>query len=126
MKKEVLRAKIHRATVTEARPDYEGSIGIDAALLVEAGIDEYDRVEVYDVDNGNRFATYAIEANAGGGTVSVNGAAALLVAPGHRVIIAAYGALDVGERTPPPRLVFVDEHNAIRQVKAREVQGVSA
>lgn len=126
MKKEVLRAKIHRATVTEARPDYEGSIGIDAALLAEANLAEYDRVEVYDIDNGNRFATYAIEAKAASGTVSVNGAAALLVAPGHRVIIAAYGTLDVGERTPAPRLVFVDERNAVREVKAGEVQGVSA
>ena len=126
MKKEVLRAKIHRATVTEARPDYEGSIGIDAALLAEAGLDEYDRVEVYDVDNGNRFATYAIAAAAGSGTISVNGAAALLVAPGHLVIVAAYGTLDVGERTPPPRLVFVDGRNAVREIKTREVQGVSA
>ena len=126
MKKEVLRAKIHRATVTEARPDYEGSIGIDAALLAEAGLDEFDRVEVYDVDNGNRFATYAIEASAGSGTVSVNGAAARLVAPGHLVIIGAYGTLDVGERTPSPRLVFVDEKNAVREIKAREAQGVSA
>jgi aspartate 1-decarboxylase len=126
MKKDVLRSKIHRATVTEARPDYEGSIGIDAALLAEAGLAEYDRVEIYDIDNGNRFATYVIEANAGSGTVSVNGAAALLVSPGHLVIIAAYGTLDIGERTPPPRLVFVDERNAVRQLKTREIQGVTA
>ncbi|HWC65755.1 MAG TPA: aspartate 1-decarboxylase, partial [Thermoanaerobaculia bacterium] len=88
MKKEVLRGKIHRATVTQADVDYEGSIGIDAALLRAADIDPYDRVEVYDVTRGSRFATYAIEAPEGSGTISVNGAAARLVEPGDLVIIA--------------------------------------
>ena len=82
MKKEVLRGKIHRATVTQAEVDYEGSIGIDAALLEAAAIEPYDRVEVYDVTRGSRFSTYAIEASEGSGTISVNGAAARLVEPG--------------------------------------------
>ena len=126
MKKEVLRGKIHRATVTEAEANYEGSIGIDATLLRAAGIDEYDRVEVYDVTRGSRFATYAIEAPEGSGTISVNGAAARLVEPGDLVIIAAYGTVEVGEPRREPALVFVDRSNAITEVKAREIQGVTA
>jgi aspartate 1-decarboxylase len=126
MKKEVLRGKIHRATVTQAEVDYEGSIGVDAGLLEAAGIEEYDRVEVYDVTRASRFATYAIEAPAGSGTISVNGAAARLVQPGDLVIIAAYGTVEVGEPRPAPALVFVDRKNAIAQVKTSELQGVSA
>jgi aspartate 1-decarboxylase len=126
MKKEVLRGKIHRATVTQAEPDYEGSIGIDALLLRAAEIEEYDRVEVYDVTRSSRFATYAIEAPEGSGTVSVNGAAARLVSQGDLVIIAAYGTIEVGEPRPRPRLVFVDARNRVAQVKERELQGVSA
>ena len=122
MKKEVLRGKIHRATVTEARPDYEGSIGIDSSLLRAADIEEYDRVEVYDVTRGSRFATYAIEAPEGSGTVSVNGAAARLVSPGDLVIIAAYGTVEVGEPKPAPRLVFVDARNRVAQLKEREAE----
>jgi aspartate 1-decarboxylase len=126
MKKEVLRGKIHRATVTQADVNYEGSIGIDARLLAAAGIEEYDRVEVYDVTRASRFATYAIEAPEGSGTISVNGAAAHLVEPGDLVIIAAYGTVEVGEPRVFPKLVFVDGANAIAEVKHRELQGVSA
>lgn len=126
MKKEVLRGKIHRATVTQAEVDYEGSIGIDAGLLRAARIEEYDRVEVYDVTRGSRFSTYAIEAPEGSGTISVNGAAARLVEPGDLVIIAAYGTVEVGEPRVEPALVFVDRENAVAEIKARELQGVSA
>jgi aspartate 1-decarboxylase len=126
MKKEVLRGKIHRATVTQADVDYEGSIGIDAALLRAAEIEPYDRVEVYDVTRGSRFATYAIEAPEGSGTISVNGAAARLVEPGDLVIVAAYGTVEVGEPRRDPALVFVDRKNAVAEIKARELQGVSA
>jgi len=126
MKKEVLRGKIHRATVTQAEVDYEGSIGIDAALLEAAAIEPYDRVEVYDVTRGSRFSTYAIEASEGSGTISVNGAAARLVEPGDLVIIAAYGTVEVGEPRPAPALVFVDRKNAVSEIKVRELQGVSA
>ena len=126
MKKEVLRGKIHRATVTQAEVDYEGSIGIDAALLEAAAIEPYDRVEVYDVTRGSRFSTYAIEASEGSGTISVNGAAARLVEPGDLVIIAAYGTVEVGEPRPAPALVFVDRKNAVSEIKVRELQGVPA
>jgi len=126
MKKEVLRGKIHRATVTQAEVDYEGSIGIDAALLEAAAIEPYDRVEVYDVTRGSRFSTYAIEAPERSGTISVNGAAARLVEPGDLVIIAAYGTVEVGEPRPAPALVFVDRKNAVSEIKVRELQGVSA
>ncbi|MGH9441001.1 MAG: aspartate 1-decarboxylase [Thermoanaerobaculia bacterium] len=126
MKKDVLRAKIHRATVTQAEPDYEGSIGIDSVLLRAAQIEEYDRVEVYDVTSGARFATYAIEAPESSGTISVNGAAARLVAPGDLVIVAAYGSVEVGEPRTAPRLVFVDARNRVSQLKETELQGVSA
>ncbi len=126
MKKEILRGKIHRATITQAEVDYEGSIGIDAGLLRAAGIEEYDRVEVYDVTRGSRFATYAIEAPEGSGTISVNGAAARLVQPGDLVIIAAYGTVEVGEPRPKPALVFVDGDNAVAEIKSRELQGVGA
>jgi aspartate 1-decarboxylase len=126
MKKEVLRGKIHRATVTQAEVDYEGSIGVDSRLLEAAGIEEYDRVEVYDVTRGSRFATYAIGAPEGSGTISVNGAAARLVQPGDLVIIAAYGTVEVGEPRPKPALVFVDRNNAIAEIKSRELQGVGA
>ncbi len=126
MKKDVLRGKIHRATVTQAEVDYEGSIGVDATLLEAARIEEYDRVEVYDVTRGSRFATYAIVAPAGSGTISVNGAAARLVQPGDLVIIAAYGTVEVGEPRPQPALVFVDGKNAIAEIKERELQGVGA
>jgi aspartate 1-decarboxylase len=100
MKKEVLRGKIHRATVTEARPEYEGSIGIDAALLRASEIEEYDRVEVYDVTNGSRFATYAIEAPEFSGTISVNGAAARLASPGDLVIAAWHRRGRRAEKAP--------------------------
>ena len=126
MRKEVLRGKIHRASVTEANVHYEGSIGIDSHLLAAAGIEEYDRVEVYDVTRGSRFATYAIAAHAGSGTVSVNGAAARLVSEGDLVIVAAYGTVEVGEARPGPRLVFVDESNRVAQTRDREIQGVMA
>lgn len=126
MTKEILRGKIHRATVTQARLDYEGSIGIDAGLLRAAGMEEYDRVEVYDVTNGSRLATYAITAPEGSGTISLNGAAARLVSPGDIVIICAYGAVVVGEPHPAPRLVFVDEKNRVKELKNRELQGICA
>jgi len=97
-----------------------------ARLLAAAGIEEYDRVEVYDITRGSRFATYAIEAPSGSGTVSVNGAAARLVSEGDLVIVAAYGTVEVGEPRPAPRLVFVDERNRVAETKEREIQGVLA
>ena len=111
-----LSAKIHRATVTEACVDYEGSISIDEHLLKAAGIRPYERVEVYNITTGSRFATYAILAPAGSGTIGVNGAAAHLAHRGDLVIIAAYAQLTPEEAdVHQPRLVFVDAANRIRE-----------
>ena len=112
----LLSGKIHRATVTEACVDYEGSISIDENLLTAAGIRPYERVEVYNVTTGARFATYAIVAPAGSGTIGVNGAAAHLAGKGHLVIIAAYAQMTPEEADRhQPRLVFVDKANAIKE-----------
>lgn len=104
----LLRAKIHRATITHANPDYVGSISIDEDLLQKAGIWPGERVLVADVDNGARFETYAVEGEAGSGTVCVNGSAAKLVRKGDKVIIMAF------EYTDSPvsaKVVLVDEKN---------------
>ena len=116
-----LRSKIHRATVTEANVEYEGSITIDRHLMNAAGLVPFERVEVYDVDNGNRFATYVIEGEPGSGDICVNGAAARLVRPGDKVIIACYCMLHEGEVVDhKPKLVFVDARNRIRELRAAE------
>ena len=107
-----LKAKLHRATVTEANLDYEGSITVDRDLLDLAGILIHERVEVYDVTNGSRFSTYAIEGARGSGVICINGAAAHLCKPGDLVIICAYVGL-TPEETPHhvPRVVLLGEGN---------------
>jgi aspartate 1-decarboxylase len=90
-----LRAKLHRAAVTQADPDYEGSISIDRALCREAGLLEYEQVDIYDINNGARFTTYVIYGDAG--QIKINGAAARLVDVGDRVIICAYMTLEPQE-----------------------------
>ncbi|WP_129136196.1 aspartate 1-decarboxylase [Luteimonas sp. YGD11-2] len=108
----LLKAKIHRATVTHAELHYEGSCAIDGHLLELSGIREYERIEIYNIDNGERFATYAIRAEAGSGIISVNGAAAHKAACGDLVIICAYGACDEAEAAVfKPSLVYVDRQN---------------
>jgi len=112
----MLRGKIHRARVTEVNLDYEGSITIDRLLMEAADILPYEMVHVLDIDNGARFQTYAIEGEPGSGEVCINGAAARLVSEGDTVIILAYtGVADEEARTVHPRLVYVDERNAIVQ-----------
>jgi L-aspartate-alpha-decarboxylase len=119
-----LRSKIHRATVTEANIAYEGSITIDSHLMHAAGLVEYEKVEGYNVDNGNRFETYVIEGEGGSGEICVNGAAARLVSVGDKVIIACYCMLHEGQiLTHKPKLVFVDAKNHIRQIKEAEMAG---
>jgi aspartate 1-decarboxylase len=103
MLRKMLRGKIHRATVTRCDPDYVGSITIDADLLRAADIRPNEAVHVLDIDNAARFETYVIRGEAGSGAIGINGAAAKLVSPGHKVIIMCYGLLD--ER-------LVDEHEA--------------
>lgn len=119
-----LRSKIHRATVTEANVAYEGSITIDRHLMNAAGLVAYEKVEVYNVDNGNRFETYVIEGEEGAGGICVNGAAARLVSVGDKVIIACYCMLHEGQiLSHKPKLVFVDAKNGIRELKEAEIAG---
>jgi aspartate 1-decarboxylase len=111
----LMKAKIHRAAVTQADLEYEGSISIDATLLRESGILPYEQVHVYDVNNGNRFITYAIEAPCDTGTICVNGAAARLVTPGDKVIIVSYAQMTTDEaRQHQPRVLLVNDKNQIK------------
>lgn len=108
----MLKSKIHRATVTDADLEYEGSITIDGDLLDAAGILVYEQVQVVNLHNGARFETYVLPGVRGSGTVTLNGAAARLAVPGDRVIIMAYGLCTVAEAADwTPRVVLVDETN---------------
>jgi len=123
MTRKMMRAKIHRATVTQADVDYEGSITIDRRLLDATDLLPNEAVCVWNVTNGNRFETYAVEGPADSGVVCVNGAAAHLVRPGDLVIIAAYAWMDEdAARKHEPKVVFVDGQNRIRE-KRGEVAG---
>jgi aspartate 1-decarboxylase len=117
----LLFAKIHRATVTAANVHYVGSITIDRDLLAASGIRPYERVQVVDVDNGERLETYVIPGPAGSGAIELNGAAARLVQVGDRVIIMAYAL--VAEPLPEawsPVVLIVDERNRIAEVRRAE------
>jgi aspartate 1-decarboxylase len=109
-----LRSKLHRARVTDSCPDYEGSLSLDATLMRRAGILPFERIEVYNITRGTRFATYAIEGAAGSREVVVNGAAAHLASRGDVVIVATYCELEeeevVGFR---PTVLILDEHNEV-------------
>ena len=112
MQRTMLQAKLHRVTVTQSELHYEGSCAIDDDLLDAADIREYQAIDIYNVNNGQRFSTYAIRAQRGSGTISVNGAAARLAAPGDLLIIAAfstYNELEVQKHEP--KLVYVDGQN---------------
>jgi len=110
----LLKAKLHRACVTHAELDYEGSCAIDSDLLEMAGILEYEQIQIYNVTGGERFTTYAIRAESGSRVISVNGAAAHKARPGDRVIICAYGAMSEQEaRLHKPKLVYLDEGNRV-------------
>lgn len=110
----LMKGKIHRASVTEADLHYEGSISIDRLLLDAAGLLINERVEIFNIDTGARFATYVIEAPRGSGMIGLNGAAARLAMPGDKVIIVAYAAFDEAEaKTFRPRVVRVDRENRI-------------
>ena len=108
----LLKAKIHRASVTHAELHYEGSCAIDGRLLDISGIREYERIDIYNVNNGQRFSTYAIRGEEGSGVISVNGAAAHRAGVGDLVIICAYGQCDEAEAAAfKPSLVYVDRQN---------------
>jgi aspartate 1-decarboxylase len=110
----LLKAKIHRATVTHSELNYEGSVAIDGLLLDATGIREFEQVHVWDITNGSRFTTYAIRADEGSGIISLNGGAARHVQVGDLVIIAAFAQLDAAEADAfQPDLVYVDAGNRI-------------
>lgn len=114
----MLKAKLHRATVTHAELEYEGSCAIDGTLLDTAGIREYEQIHIYDITNGERFVTYAIRAAEGSGIISVNGAAAHKANPGDLVIICAYVGLSQQELLSfKPKLVYVDADNRITHTR---------
>jgi len=118
MQRTMLKSKIHRARITGANLDYEGSISIDRELIDEANLLVYEQVEVLNINNGARFTTYVIEAPAGSGEIALNGAAARLAVKGDKVIIVSYCRVDEEEaRHFLPRLVFVNERNRIKSVK---------
>ena len=107
---EMLKGKIHRAAVTQAELDYVGSITVDEALLEAAGILEYEKVQIVDVNNGSRFETYTISGERGSGMICLNGAAARCVSVGDKIIIMAYGSYEPEEaKVHRPAVVFVDE-----------------
>jgi aspartate 1-decarboxylase len=110
----MLKSKIHRARVTEGNIAYEGSITIDKKLMRTADILPYEQVQVLNINNGARFSTYAIEGKENGGEICLNGAAARLAAKGDTVIILTYTDMDEADcHNYTPKLVYVDEHNAI-------------
>jgi aspartate 1-decarboxylase len=110
----MLQAKLHRVRVTQSELHYEGSCAIDDDLLEASGIKEYQQIDIYNVTNGERFTTYAIRAERGSRTISVNGAAAHKAGPGDILIIAAYSIYSEMEMQKyHPSLVYVDEHNRI-------------
>lgn len=120
----MLKAKIHRAIVTQAELDYVGSITVDEALLEEAGIFEYEKVQIVDVDNGARFETYTIAGEKNSGVICLNGAAARMVQKNDKIIIMAYAQVTEEEaRTRKPKVVFVDDQNKVTKVTDYERHG---
>ena len=116
MNRTLLKSKIHRATVTEANVEYEGSVTIDRDLLEAADMLPYERVDIWNCTNGNRLSTYVIEGERGAGQICINGAAAHLMKPGDKVIIASWCELpDAEARGFAARRVFVDHENRIRE-----------
>jgi aspartate 1-decarboxylase len=114
----LLKSKIHRAVVTSADLDYEGSLSVDSALLEAAGMRAFELVQLVDVENGARLETYLIAGPAGSGVIQPNGAAARLLYPGDHIIIMAF--VQVEEPLPEkwtPTVVLVDEHNHIREIR---------
>ena len=110
----LLKAKLHRARVSHAELDYEGSCAIDGQLLDAAGMLDYEQIQIYNVTNGERFTTYAMRAEAGSGIISINGAAAHRAKPGDVIIICAYCQLNAAEAmNHKPRLIYLNEHNKV-------------
>jgi aspartate 1-decarboxylase len=120
MQRQMLKSKIHRATVTGSDPDYVGSITLDPELMRAADLLAGEQVHVWDIQNGARFVTYAIEGEPGSGTVQVNGAAARLVTDGDKVIVASFASYDERElESYAPVVVHVDARNEVAGVDCR-------
>ena len=114
MQRQMLKSKIHRATITDCDVDYVGSITLDPELMRQADLLPNEQVHVWDIDNAARFITYAIEGEEGSGTVQVNGAAARLVNPGDKVIVASFGSFDQSDlETYSPIVVHVGDDNSV-------------
>jgi aspartate 1-decarboxylase len=112
----MLKGKLHMATVTQAELWYDGSCAIDADLVALAGLREFEQIDIYNVDNGERFHTYIILAEPGSGTISMNGAAARKVQVGDRVIIATYAQYSEAELANyKPKLVYLGENNRVER-----------
>lgn len=121
----MLKGKIHRAKVVQAELDYVGSITVDEDLLDAAGIYEYEKVQVVDINNGSRFETYTIAGERGSGLICLNGAAARQVQTGDKIIIMAYAVMDEKEiKANPPKVVFVDDDNKIVRTTRYEKHGL--
>lgn len=121
----LLKAKIHRAIVTQADLDYVGSVTIDTRLLRESGIMEYEKVQIVDINNGNRFETYTIAGEEGSGIICLNGAAAKCVSVGDKVIIMAYANMTPAEAADhKPTVLFVNEKNEIVRKANYEKHGL--
>ncbi len=124
MRRRMFLGKIHRATVTHADLEYEGSVTVDADLLDAAGMLEHEEVHVLNVTRGSRLVTYTLRGPRGSGVVCINGAAAHLNKPGDLVILATYGEMEEHEaRAHVPKVVFVDGKNGIVELASRERPG---
>ena len=123
---EMLKGKIHRATVVQAELNYVGSITVDLDLLEASGILEYEKVQIVDIDNGSRFETYTIAGERGSGMICLNGAAARCVSTGDKIIIMSYAQMTPEEikNDYHPTVVFVDEKNKISRVHTYEKHGL--
>jgi aspartate 1-decarboxylase len=126
MRRTFFKSKIHRATVTQADLEYEGSVTIDEDLMDAADIQEYEAIRVWNLTRGTRLETYAMKGLRGSGTICVNGAAAHLNRPGDKVILATFADLDEAEaKDHEPIVVLVDDRNRIVSAKATEIAGPS-
>lgn len=124
MRRQMFKSKLHRATVTHADVEYEGSVTIDEDLLDASDIAEFEAVHIWNVTNGSRLVTYALKGPRGSRVICINGAAAHLTQPGDRVIIATFCELDDDERKDfKPTVVLLDEENRIKDPAATEVPG---
>ncbi len=127
MQRTMLKSKLHRATVTDANLEYEGSISIDRSLSDAADFLLFERVEIYNITNGARFATYVIEAPRGSGEICINGAAAHLVRPGDKVIIASYVNLsDAEAKAWVPKVILLDSENRPKAEKSPTLDPLTA